>query len=60
MKAYLLTTSVLFGLITLAHLWRIAAETSRLFSEPDFLCLTVLAAGMCSWGIVLVRRLPRK
>lgn len=56
MRAYIMTTGVIFGLITLAHLWRIVEEGSRLFSEPFYLFLTVLAAGLCVWAGVLLRR----
>jgi hypothetical protein len=30
MKAYLITTGVVFGLLTLAHIWRIVAEEPHL------------------------------
>ncbi len=56
MKAYLITTGTVFGLITLAHLWRIAVEGSRLAKEPVFLLLTVAAAALCVWAWSLLRR----
>ena len=59
MKAYLITTVTLFGLITLAHVARIAAEGSHLATDPVFVCLTSLAAGICVWGFALLRRTPR-
>lgn len=55
MKAYLITTGTVFGLITLAHLARIVAEGSRLMTEPLFLVLTVLSAALCFWAFRLLR-----
>ncbi len=59
MKAYLAATSVIFGLITAAHIWRILAENARLAAEPWFVLLTLAAAGLCLWGLRLLWRLPR-
>ncbi len=59
MKAYLITTGLIFGLITLAHLFRIHAEGRQLATEPVFLILTVLAAALCLWACrLLMRRAP--
>jgi hypothetical protein len=55
MKAYLISTGGLFGLITLAHLWRIVAEWPRLATDPWYLLLTVVAAGLCLWAWRLFR-----
>jgi len=59
MKAYLITTGTVFGLITAAHIWRIFAEGSHLATDPVFLLLTVLAAGLSFWAWSLLRRSPR-
>ena len=45
MKAYVMTTGAIFGLITLAHLLRVMAEGPRLATDPFFILLTVAAAG---------------
>lgn len=50
MKAYLITTGAVFGLVTLAHLWRIVAEWPRLAAEPGYLLLTVAAGVLCIWA----------
>ena len=34
MKAYLLTTGALFGLITVAHVWRVIEEWPHLVTDP--------------------------
>lgn len=59
MKAYLITTGSVFGLITLAHLWRIVEEGRRLATEPAFLLLTVLSGALSVWAWRLLVVLPR-
>jgi len=58
MKAYLLTTSTLFSLLALVHLWRVIEERSSLGRDPWFLIITVIAAALAAWGISLLRRSP--
>lgn len=63
MKAYLIITGVIFGLITVAHIWRAFAEGSELAKSPVFLLvfilLTALAAGLSIWAWRLLSRLSR-
>jgi len=59
MKAYLLTTGSVFGLITVAHIWRVLAESQTLIRDPWFVLLTLLAAGLCIWAFYLLRLSPR-
>jgi len=56
MKPYLLITSIVFGLVTIAHLWRMIGESAALAQDPWFLALTVVAAGLSIWSAVLYRR----
>jgi hypothetical protein len=53
-KAYLLTTGILFGLLAVAHLLRTIAEWSRLAADPWFLLegpgIGVVAAALCFWA----------
>jgi hypothetical protein len=55
MKAYLVTTGVVFGLITLAHIVRIVMEGSHLLKEPLYVVLTLVAAGLSVWAWRLLR-----
>ena len=55
MKAYLITTGSVFGLIAVLHVWRAIVEPSA--RDPWFIVLTVLAAGFCAWGFSLLRKL---
>jgi hypothetical protein len=50
MKAYVMTTGTVFGLITLAHILRIIEEGPHLLTEPLWIILTLAAAGMSVWA----------
>jgi hypothetical protein len=58
MRAYLATTGAVFGVIALAHLWRIVEEGPRLARDPWFLLLTAAAAAFGVWAWRLLRRSP--
>ena len=55
MRAYVLTTGIIFGLIVLAHVWRVAAESPALARDPFFLIVTLACAALCAWAVRLVR-----
>jgi len=55
MKAYLITTGTVFALITLAHIWRVVAESVALVRDPFFVLLTVITAGLSVWAWRLLR-----
>ena len=59
MKAYLITTGVLFTLIGAAHVARTVAQWHRLFSQPSFLVegpgLGLVAAALAFWSWRLLR-----
>jgi len=59
MKAYIMATGAVFGLITVAHIWRVVEEGSRLATEPWYIVLTLAAAGLCLWAVRLLWRWPR-
>jgi len=59
MKAYIITTGMVFGLLTLAHIWRVIEEGSHLATEPWFVFITVAAAALCLWAGRLLWRSPR-
>jgi hypothetical protein len=59
MKAYVMTTGVLLGLLTLVHLWRAWEEGPRLATDPWFVLITLLAAALCVWACRLLRLLAR-
>ena len=60
MKAYLITSGSIFGLITIAHILRIlAAGESHLATDPWFILLTIAAAALSIWAWRLVSSVPR-
>ena len=58
MKAYVMTTGVVFGLLTLVHIWR-AIEERHLVTEPWYVLITAASAGLCLWAVLLLWRSPR-
>ena len=59
MKAYLLTTGVIFALLTVVHAWRMFAEAGGPGRDPLFLLITLVAAAFTVWASVLLRQTPR-
>jgi hypothetical protein len=59
MKAYLITTGVIFGLIVVMHIARAFEEGPRMAKDPFFIALTVLAAGLCVWAFRLLKTASR-
>jgi high-affinity Fe2+/Pb2+ permease len=63
MKAYLIITGILFGLLALAHVWRTIAELHRLVTDPGFLIegplIGLIAAGLSFWAWRLLRLAAR-
>jgi hypothetical protein len=55
MRAYVMTTGVLFGLIAVAHVWRVFEEGTGLAADPFFILLTVAAAALSLWAWRLIR-----
>ncbi|MEO8193001.1 MAG: hypothetical protein ABI681_04060 [Gemmatimonadales bacterium] len=59
MKAFLLTAGIVFGLIVIAHIWRVAVESTALAKDPWFILMTLLSAGLSFWAFRLLRRTAR-
>jgi hypothetical protein len=59
MRTYVMTTGILFGLVTMAHVWRVLVEGPGLATDPWYILLTVAAAGLCLWAWRLIRRSTR-
>jgi hypothetical protein len=54
-KAYVMITGAVFGLITVAHVLRIIAEGPHLMTEPWYVLLTAATASLCVWAWRLLR-----
>jgi hypothetical protein len=59
MKAYVITTGTIFGLLTLAHLARMVLETGRLAREPEYWLITLTAAALCVWAVRVYSQMRR-
>jgi hypothetical protein len=55
MRSYIVITAVVFGLLTLAHIWRIIEEGTGVVRLP-FVLITIAAAALCLWGCRLLLR----
>lgn len=56
MKAYVMTTGVIFALLVVAHIWRVSVE-SHLATDPTFGMTTLIAALLTTWAARLAWRL---
>lgn len=59
MKAYVITTGIIFGLLALLHLWRVAEEGVHLGRSPSFVLITLAAAALCVWAWRLIKASSR-
>lgn len=59
MKAYLLTTGVVFGLMVIMHIWRAIVEGPHLAKDPVYIAITLAAAALCLWAFRLLRTTAR-
>lgn len=50
MKAYVMITGALFGLLVLVHAWRVVEEGLHVARDPWFLLTTVAAAALSLWS----------
>lgn len=58
MRAYVITTGIIFALITISHCVRMALEP-RVLTEPIYLLLTLLSATLAIWAVVVLQRMSR-
>jgi uncharacterized membrane protein len=56
MKAYVITTGAVCGLLALAHVWRAIEEGSHLATDPWFLLISVAAGALSLWACRLLWR----
>jgi uncharacterized membrane protein len=59
MKAYVITSGAIFGVLTIAHLLRIAVENRHLATDPFFVLITLASATLCIWAWYVLRRSNR-
>jgi len=54
-RAYVMTTGALFGLLTAVHLWRALEEGPQLATNPWYVLITLLTAGLSAWAWRVLR-----
>lgn len=59
MRTYVMTTGVLFALITVAHIARMVTEHMSPMREPVYLALTLVSAGLSVWAFRVARGVHR-
>jgi hypothetical protein len=59
MKAYLVTTGLLFVIVVVAHVLRVTQE-SHLARDPWFIFTTVAATALALWALRLFRQTARQ
>ncbi|MBO0725021.1 MAG: hypothetical protein J2P52_05440 [Blastocatellia bacterium] len=59
MKAYVMTTGAMFGLLVVAHIWRVVEEGVALAKNPLYILITIAAAALCLWALRLLRLMSR-
>jgi hypothetical protein len=63
MKAYLITTGTIFAVITVLHIWRVAAEWPHGTPGAGFLALMaaliVIPAALALWAVLLLQKTLR-
>jgi hypothetical protein len=55
MKAYIITTGIVFGLIVLAHIARVTAEGLGLLKDPFFILSSLAAVALSLWAWRVLR-----
>jgi hypothetical protein len=60
MRAYVITSGAVFGLITLAHVWRAVAEGPRVATNPWFVLITLATAALSFWAWRSLRSLDAR
>ena len=59
MRAYVITTGLVFALLTVVHIWRVIVEGTQLLTNPWWVLITAAAAALSIWAFVVVRRSSR-
>jgi thiol:disulfide interchange protein len=59
MKAYVITTGLMFLALALAHVSRVFWESKSLATNPENVIVGLIALGMSIWAFTVVRRAAR-
>jgi hypothetical protein len=56
MKPYVITTGVIFALLTVAHVLRMFTESHDLAENFWYVAITLLTAALAAWAFFVLRR----
>lgn len=59
MRAYVITTGIVFAILIAVHVLRAIEEGPQLLKEPPFVLTTMAAAALFGWAMSLLRRSTR-
>jgi hypothetical protein len=59
MRAYVITTGIVFCLILFAHIARVIAEGPGLLKDPFFILASLVAMALTLWAWRVLRAIPR-
>lgn len=59
MRAYIITTGWVFGLLVIVHVWRMIEEGTHLARDPFYVLVTLLATALCVWAWRVLKLAPR-
>jgi hypothetical protein len=60
MRAYVITTGSVFGLLVVMHVWRMLEEGPQMAKDPFFILMTALSAVLCLWACRVLTLIPRE
>ena len=55
-RCYIAATGVVFALMFVAHIWRVAVEGFGLLREPMIIVSSLVALGFTAWAVALLIR----
>jgi hypothetical protein len=59
MRAYVITSGVIFALLTVAHILRVVLENRQLATDPAYILLTLATTALAIWAWRVLRRLSQ-
>ena len=59
MRAYVITSGIVFSLIVCAHIARAIAEGLSLLKDPIYILTTLAAVALSLWAWSVLRTIPR-
>ncbi|HKE93230.1 MAG TPA: hypothetical protein VKB34_02905 [Povalibacter sp.] len=56
MRAYVITTGIVFGLLIVAHIAHVVSDGPQALKDPFFMLSSLIAVGLCAWSCRLIMR----